>query len=679
MKLPKFSKEVIIALELVAVAALMYILYPSKVFFQYNYQIGSPWTYETLVAPFDFPILKTNEQLLDEREQRASQIIEYYNYNDATGTAQINAFQASVPPSANDTLRIAASIVAMRMSDIYEKGLIPVTTKENSEVIFVKKEKRAKETPVVELYNVEGAYYDIYNEIAKKFNSATDSICDALKVKSYLVPNLTFDEKTTNAIHREAVEYISPTLGTIYTGQLIVSNGEIVTADVYQLLESFKAEYNNSYGISDINSSYKVGIIILIITILGLLLLNMLFTDEDILTDNKKRRFILCLFVLFYIALSIFTNLGSSISFMVPFPLIVLYTQAFFKKSFVFPNYCVFLLPLLFIPENGIKLFAINFAAGSVLLLAYPQLNRGWKQFLNVIILFAVSAFVYYSFTLRGSHEIFRYDFIYLAINALLVIICYPIVFLLEKLFSLVSNFRLWELSDTNNQLLQELSLKAPGTFQHSMQVASIAEDACRKINANGALVKVGALYHDIGKMMNPTCFVENQTSQDGESYHKDRSPKESAADIIHHVTDGCDIARKGHLPEIIVDFILTHHGTDKVTYFYNQYVNQGGDPADVDDFTYPGKKPDTKEEAVLMLADSVEAASRTLKEHKEENIRHLVNSIIQKKIDDGQLSVADISLKEIDAVRECFISHLLQIYHGRIEYPKLKRRSKNA
>ncbi|MBP5210988.1 MAG: HDIG domain-containing protein, partial [Bacteroidales bacterium] len=313
---------------------------------------------------------------------------------------------------------------------------------------------------------------------------------------------------------------------------------------------------------------------------------------------------------------------------------------------------------------------------GSVLLAVYPQFNRGWKQFLNVLILFATSAFVYYCFTLRGNHEVFRYDLIYLAINAFLVIICFPIVFLLEKLFSLVSNFRLWELSDTNNQLLQELSLKAPGTFQHSLQVASIAEDACKKINANAALVKVGALYHDLGKMMNPSCFIENQTSQDGEFYHKKRSPKESAADIIRHVSDGCEIARKGHLPEIIIDFILTHHGTDKVSFFYNQYCNQGGNPDDIEAFTYPGKKPQTKEEAVLMLADGVEAASRTLKEHNEENIRHLVNSIIQKRMDDGQLSVADISLKDIDTVRESFVSYLLQIYHGRIEYPKLKRRA---
>ena len=315
----------------------------------------------------------------------------------------------------------------------------------------------------------------------------------------------------------------------------------------------------------------------------------------------------------------------------------------------------------------------MNLVAGAVLIISNKYFNRGWLQFVNSLIVFATMLLVFFAYRLITGGELVvssRYLFL-LFINALLVVACSPLSLLFEKLFSLVSRSRLVELTDINNTVLRMLARTAPGTFQHSLQVANLSESAARDINADTLLVRVGAMYHDIGKMNNPQCFIENQAP--GVQYHQGLSMKESAMLIIKHVDDGMELAKKYNLPSVVVDFIKTHHAKSQTLYFYNKYCNEGGDPADIKDFTYNGEYPQTKEEVIVMMADAVEAASRSLKDYSEKSISDLVEKIVDARLSGNQLNRADISIREINIVKESFKRNLISVYNTRIAYPDRK------
>jgi putative nucleotidyltransferase with HDIG domain len=356
-----------------------------------------------------------------------------------------------------------------------------------------------------------------------------------------------------------------------------------------------------------------------------------------------------------------------------PFTLISLYLLAFFTKRVVFSVYFISLLPMLVFSPAGVELFVMYLVAGSVAMLVFGFFNRGWLQFVTAFIVFVVMTIVWGAFRLTDGiggladhHTVFD-----MALGALLSVACYPLIYLFEKIFKLVSNTKLAELSDTNNKLLRELADKAPGTFQHSLQVMNLADAAARSINANVLLVRAGALYHDIGKIANPQCFTENQTSEI--RYHEGLTPKESAQEIIRHVSDGLVIADRHGLPAEIKDFIISHHGTSAAGYFLTQYLNDGGNPEEVSDFYYDGRRPVAKEEVVLMICDAVEAASRSLKDYSQESISGLVDRIVDGKAAEDQFDDADISLREVSTMKETIKSYLQQMYHSRVSYPKRK------
>ena len=359
--------------------------------------------------------------------------------------------------------------------------------------------------------------------------------------------------------------------------------------------------------------------------------------------------------------------------YMTPFTLVALYLVAFFKKRVVLPVYILSLLPLLIFSHNGVELFVMYLTAGVITIFFAEIFNRGWKQFITAFIVFLVLLTVYMGFRLvegiSGFHD-YR-TILYLFIGSMLSVAGYPIIYLFEKIFQLVSNNRLAELTDPNNKMLRDLAHKAPGTFQHSLQVMNIADAAARSIDANVLLVRAGALYHDIGKMANPQCFIENETL--GARYHDGLTPRESALEIIRHVPDGMALADKYKLPAVVKEFIVTHHGTTCTAYFYNKYINSGGDPANAEDFFYKGKKPYTKEQIIIMLCDTLEAASRSLKDYSAGSISALVENIVKSKMADGQFEDADISLKDLNTVKNVLKSYLQQVYHARIVYPKRK------
>lgn len=476
-------------------------------------------------------------------------------------------------------------------------------------------------------------------------------------------------------VNSENTPEISPTKGVVTAGTVIVSKGEIVTAEVEQILDSYRAEYDSSIGYSGNRAVMWCGNILLAFAIVLVLFFVIWFTSPHIFTQMNRYVYLLLIFTLTAFTASAVEIVSPKTLYLVPFPLFAYYLLAFFRKKLILPLYIVSLIPLLVFGHNGLELFVMHTVAGVVAIYIFDFFNRGWLQFVNALIVFFTLSVVWFAFRfidgLGGSVD--YWVLLRLFFASMISIALYPVIYLFEKIFNLVSSSRLMELSDTNNKALRELASKAPGTFQHSLQVANFADSAARSIDADALLVRAGALYHDIGKVCNPQCFVENETM--GETYHQSLDPKESAREIIRHVSDGLQLAEKYKLPSVIMDFIATHHGTTKTAFFYSKYVNAGGDPADVADFTYPGPRPTTKEQVILMLSDTLEAASRTLKDRTPHGISELVDRIVQGKIDEGQFNEADISLKELHTVSENLKEYIRQVYHARVVYPSGKKR----
>lgn len=667
-------KNIKIYIAFAVLAVMMSLLYPREGKFRYEYQKGRPWIYETLIAPIDFPLLKTETEMLREREERSSQVIDYYNFDESVARHQLDQIVSIAGREGVD--QDITKYIVTSLASSYEKGILAESGNENifDKVISIKRDKRLTEIPVQELSDVNTVYNLLRADLMYEFpKSSIDSLVTILDIKNHIVPNLTYDEQFTQLAHREAVNYISPTKGMIYAGQLIVSKGEIVTSDICQMLDSYKAEYKISFGYSGSDASMWISHIILVLAMLTVLALVLYSFKKQYVSDFKSVLFFLSVLFGSFLMTAATFRFNTGVFHVIPYAILALYMLAFFKPSLVISVYAVALLPLLLIPENGLELYIINLTAGAVLIFSYRKFNKGWLQFLNIIFLFITMGVIYCAFhiTSSGGAVFFsKREFMMLAFNSVLVLMLYPFVFLIERLYGFVSYARLWELSDTNNKLLQRLQYKAPGTFQHSLQVANLSEFAARKIDADSMLVRVGALYHDVGKSENPMCFIENQTK--GVEYHKELTPEESAAEIIRHVDDGLKLAAKANLPQVVADFILSHHGTSVTTYFYNVYCNNGGDPSNVAPFTYKGRKPVSREEAILMLADSVEAASRTMSDYSEENVSKLVDSIVRDKFQ--ELSESDLSLREVKIVGDAFKTYIRQIYHERIAYPKRKK-----
>lgn len=665
----------------IVLAILMLLLYPREGKFQYEYQKGRPWVYETLISPIDFPILKTEAEMLKEKEERASETIDYYSYDPSVAAPMLEQFGHKAVALQLDG-ELTRGMYA-HLSEAYARGIVADLGSglPSDKVIFIKRDKRIVETPAADVYDLARVLNLLRSDLVYDYpDMDIDSISNLLDLRSFIVPNLFYDENTTQLVHREAVNYISPTKGVIYAGQLIVSEGEIVTGDICQILDSYKAEYKASYGYSGSPNALLASHLLLVIALLAIFFFTMFFIDRTVFEDLRKVVFLMLMLLIGFTGAAILFRVDQHLLYLFPFAVLSLYISAFFRDDLAWSVYAVSLIPLLVIPENGIELFLINLIAGGIALFAYGRLSRGWLQFLNSIFIFLAMSLVCFTFKLGTGDLSYAFkstSFLFLGINAVLVIVLYPFVFLFEKVFGFVSYSRLWDLSDTNNKLLQSLQYKAPGTFQHSLQVANLAENAAREIGADAMLVRVGALYHDIGKMENPMCFIENQA--EGVNYHAGLSPEESARAIIKHVDDGLALAKKSKLPSSVADFIASHHGRSLTSYFYNVYCNSGGDPADKTAFTYNGKLPRTKEQVVVMMADAVEAASRTLKDYSEESISALVEKILAAKLDDSQLAEADISLRDINLVKASFKRYLQQIYHARIAYPKRKKPSESA
>lgn len=669
-----YSWKVYLPLAILFVTLVM--IFPRMGKFNYDYKKGSPWMYEPLIAQFDFPILKTDAQIQAERSLLGSSIIPYFRYSDTVVHSQISQVE-SLDLGANNSYKpeILNAFVRLYGSGIVSESgpeYLPEGKTFDSNVIFVQKDRRAKKVPSTEVYTVQEARDFLLLFLTEaELRCNVDSLCRTAGIYDLVKPNLLFDRQTTDLVHEESVNYVSPTAGVVNAGQLIVSNGEIITAEIEQLLDSYKAEYENSLGYNGPRIWLWTGNILLALALVVVLFFTIYYTNYWVFDQMNKYLYLLVIYLFATILALVVEKVDPALLYMTPFTLVALYLVAFFKKRVVLPVYILALLPLLVFSHNGTELFVMYLVAGAVTIFFAEIFNKGWKQFITACIVFVVLVLVYFGFRfiegISGFHD-YRTIF-YLFIGSFLSVAGYPLIYLFEKIFQLVSNNRLVELTDTNNRLLRDLAHKAPGTFQHSLQVMNMADAAARSIDANVLLVRAGALYHDVGKIMNPQCFIENENL--GVHYHDGLTPRESAIEIIKHVSDGMALASKFKIPEVVKEFIVTHHGTTCTAYFYNKYITGGGDPANADDFFYKGKKPNTKEQIIIMLCDTLEAASRTLKDYSAETMSALVENIVKSKMADGQFEDADISLKELNIVKNVLKSYLQQIYHARIAYPK--------
>jgi len=676
---PKIPRKI---LPLVIVFAVLVLLMPRTAKFNYDYKKGSPWPYETLISQFDFPILKTEEQIQEEREQAGSIVIPYYRYSAEVTTSVIKNIQGLDLGRFN---RIRPAVVT-RLGDIYAKGVISDaqartrhgSAKLSENLIYIQRDKRAVSCPRSEVYKVSDARDQLVALLAPSYPSVNlDSLFRRSGVYNGIIPNLVYDESMTNLSHVESDDYISPTLGYVKAEEKIVSNGEIVTAEIAQILDSYKEEYNQMFGYGGPRILLYLGNGLIALALVVLLYFCLFFATPSIFETPLRYHYLLFLFLLSTLAASLAERFAPSVLYLIPYPVLALYLQAFFRNRVVMPVYVVLLLPLLVFCGNGMELFMMYLTAGLVTIYTFDSLNKGWLQFLNAAIIFGVELAVFLGFRLidAGSSSIWWMQVLQVFVGAMLTVALYPLVYLFEKMFNLVSITRLIELADTNNPLLQELSAKAPGTFQHCLQVMNMVEAVGRATDANVPLLRCGALYHDLGKMQNPLCFIENESSSPGAAkYHEGKTPKESAQDIIRHVDDGLALADEHRLPREIKSFIASHHGTSSTAYFLNQYLNAGGDPEDVADFYYHGQRPHTKEEVILMVCDSIEAASRTLKEFTPEAFDRFVENIVSGKEKAGQFEDADITLHEMNLIKDMLKTYLQQIYHGRVAYPKRRR-----
>lgn len=668
MEKSRFPRGYKVYLPLALLFALLVFVMPRSPKFNYDYKKGSLWMYEDLVSQFDFPLLKSEEQYKSELQKAGSTVVPVYRKDPGVLEAayvQLSAYDMGeynlIKPAVNASL-----------GRIYSKGVLPKNASADpSGIMYIQKDVRASKVPFSEVYTVESASDALRQSIPSEMPEAVaDSLFSTLA--SLLVsPDLVFDQQLTDLIHEENAALVSPTMGVVKAGQTLVSQGELITEEVERMLDSYKAEYEENVGYAGPPALQWAGNSLIALFLVLVLFFAIYFCNYHIFEKYNKYLYVLLVFALSAVASFVVAQTEPRYFYMVPYTLIALYLLAFFTRRLVFTVYFISLLPMLIAAPEGIELFFIYLCGGVVVIYVFDYFNRGWLQFVSALITFAVMALVWMSFRLVDGVDAFTTfrPLGHLSLAAFLSVAGYPLIYLFEKMFMLVSSSKLVELSDTSRPLLRMLADKAPGTFQHCLQVMNLSDAVARSIDANIPLIRAAALYHDIGKIANPQCFTENETP--GVRYHEGLSPKESAQEIIRHVSDGLALADKYGVPGVLKDFIRSHHGTTCTAYFMTQYLNAGGDPADTKEFYYNGMKPVTREQVILMLCDAVEAASRSLKDYSEQSISALVDKIVDGKADDGQLSESDISLREVNRIKEVMKSYLKQMYHSRVSYPK--------
>ena len=651
-------------------------LFPKGGTFKYEFQKGKPWQHPTLYAPFDFSIIKSESELEIEKKTIIDAQSKYYRadlsvVNEVKNSyvIQFNNF-FKIPVSNNDYNQLF-DYGEYLIDELYKYGILPVSFahRGNNSVFLIKgnNESTLNFNDFIRLENLKNKLneYIIKSPFQEYLKIYYELLFEVVQ------PNISLDEKFTKNIIDQAIKKISVFRGLVQQNMKIISKGEMVEGEKHLSLLSLKNEYSsrlwNQYSYYWIIFGYSI---LVLLTFLSLMLFINNYRPE-IFDNNLEMTFIFLNVVIIIALTTIIVNFDVKLLYAVPICILPLILKTFFDPRLGLFTHVITILNLGFIVPNSFEFVFLQIMAGIVTILSITQLQNRANLFITVGRIVMIYLLCYISFTIIHEGGISNINFVVIGLfllNGLLTLFAQPLIYLCERIFKLVSDVSLLELSDTNSKLLKDLSNKAPGSFHHSLQVANLAETAAAKIGANTLLARVGALYHDIGKINTPAYFSENQTG--GVSPHEGLSPEQSAKIIINHVKEGIEIAKKHKLPDRIIDFIRTHHGNSWVYYFYKKAQETDQKIYDKD-FQYPGPKPFSKETAILMMSDSVEAASKSLREPTVDKIEQFVNSIIDKQIDEKQFNNCNITLSEIETVKKVLSKKLINVYHLRVEYPE--------
>lgn len=678
----RYASSLKYALMVLSVALITFIL-PKQQRFKYEFAKGTVWLHEDLVSPYNYAIKKTSQEIERDRDNILKSVLPVYRLNDKIVDAQLSQYQAdfearwkeySLPEDDEKERNFEYGFNVLK--DIYNRGIIGLNQNfqknqndGSSYLIALLKNNVRTEVSTEALLTTASAVSLASDRIVAQKSLRADILIGIIKDR--ITPNIILDERLTAELEKQAINNVSETRGMVQKGEVIIENGSVINDGAYQKLESLKIAYEENARAKGSRNLVILGQFFLVGSVVSLLMVFLYLFRKDIFQDNRQISLILMVVTGMLVCLSWAIKVNIPSLYYIPYCIVPIIIRILFDTRLALNIHLLVVLIASFFVPNSFEFAFLQISAGMVAIYSIKNLVRR-EQFLISALLILLNYLVSYlgiSLTKEGAIDAIEWaNFVPFIFSVLLSLLAYPLIYLFEKMFGITSDITLMELTNTNTTLLRELAFKAPGTFQHSLQVANLAEAAIFKIGGNALLVRAGALYHDIGKMDNPQFFIENQIK--GVNPHDKLPYEKSAQIIIRHVVNGIELARRHNLPEVIIDFIRTHHGNTRVDYFYQSFLKNFPEKIiDENTFRYPGPIPFSKESAVLMLADSVEAASRSLKEPDADSINSLVERVIDYKLEQNQLNDSNITLKEIETIKLIFKTMLMGIYHVRIDY----------
>ena len=643
---------------------------------QYAYEIGEPWHYGTLIAKFDFPVYKTDETVQRERDSLLHSFQPYYNYDNSVESVQTAKLRVELAKAGTLPPGFAQALIE-KLHQLYQTGIMgtPQYNSFNNDTtsqIRVVFGKDAESRKVSLIYSTMTAYELLLDD---SYLSKERLLMQRLNMNDYIMPNLILDRNRTETARNDLLSGITPASGMVMAGQKIIGQGDMVDDYNYRVLNSMEKEIDRRQAGKSQITRHFVGNIIYVIAFMLLFTLYLTLFRRDYFSKPRCVAMLYTFIALFPLCVSLMME-HSYFSFSVyvlPFAMGPIFVRIFLDSRTAFVTHLITVLISACALRYQFDFIIIQTIAGLIAIYSLREVSTRSQIFRTALWVFVATCAMYFALKLMESNGDMRFGrsmYYHFLINGVLLLLAYPLMFVVEKTFGFVSVLTLIELSDTNKGLLRKLSEIAPGTFQHSITVGNLASEIANKIGAKATLARTGALYHDIGKIKNPAFFTENQ--QGGMNPHDNLTEKESARIIIAHVTDGVKLAEEYDMPVVIRDFILTHHGCGMSKYFYIKYQNEHpNEVVDKSPFTYPGPNPSTREQAILMMADSCEAASHSLKEYTEESIAKLVNQLVDQQVKDGLFSECKITFYDIAVAKQVLIERLKAIYHTRIKYPE--------
>ena len=656
----------------VALAVALIEFFPNSDKLNYHFEVDKPWSYDLLTAPFNFPVFKTEKEIDNEKQQLLSSFVPYFSLDTAVANEQMQKLKNSL---SNEDIFIQ-QLVTKQFNLVYQRGIVSADQikqleKNNlTQLNCIYPNRESKRLNISNLYTQKTAYEAILNAEPQIYSLMND-----YNLNLYLSENLKYDSLASESSKKELLKGLSTTAGMVLAGEKIVDKGEIVTTQIYEKIRSLNIQYEQR-NISAHKSPLEIiGEIILVLLFITLLFLY-IYVFRPKIFDSFSYLFLIALMILLIVALTSITIKFSTFSiYIIPFALLPVIIRVFFDSRTALYSHIVTVLILTLIVDNPFQFVILQITAGMTAVANMRDLTQRSQLAQTALYVFICYFVTYIGLELiRDINSLANIHWLmlfFLLISSFLTLFAYILIYFIEKIFGLVSSITLVELTNINSDFMIEFAEKAPGTFQHTLQVSNLAAEAAKAINANALLVRTGALYHDIGKILHPEYFIENQTN--GENVLLQLDYADAAKLIINHVADGVQIAKKHHIPEQIINFITTHHGTGKTRYFYNSFINAHPDvkPDDAA-FTYHGPRPNTKETAILMMVDAVEARSRSLQQYTVDSIEAIVEDMIDSQITDGQFKEAPISFLDVEKVKSVLKEKIKSIYHTRITYPQV-------